>query len=577
MNDLASTQDAGGSLDLLLSAATADGRARQAALRAIGPGLHQAASMVIYRSAGHVLVIGNEGDAVPAAKELKDRLRCTVLIVGDKPESRGGQIGKLHSVNGMTLVQAKLLELTGYLGEFRARVATADGEANLASFVGAGQDHFDLVLDLTSPAFIRHEILPPGYYAPGTDREARQRALTEIPEMVGEFEKPKYFHYNPDICAHGASGLKGCTRCLEVCPTLAITSVGDKISVDPHLCQGGGSCATACPTGAITYAYPPVRDLLDGVRTVLKTYREAGGKHPALLFHDRESGKQTVAHLASRLAERIIPFEIEEVGAVGMDAWLAALAYGARGVALLASPAVAPSVIRELRTQLEYAAAILEGMGYSREQLQLITAADETGVLEVLNRRPPPAEFRAATFAAMQEKRTTLRLAVDHLYSQAPRVKRVVPLPAGAPFGEIKVNRATCTLCMACVGVCPASALSDGADLPQLIFREWNCVQCGLCDTACPEDAITLAPRFLYDPELRTQTRILNEQQPFCCTVCGKPFATQAMMDRMTEKLKGHWMFQSPEALQRLQMCEDCRVKDMFRHKGGLADAYRKP
>lgn len=577
MNDLASTQDAGGTSDLSLPAVTVDGRARQTALRALLPGLPQAMSRVIYRSAGYLLIIGDEDDAVPAAQELKDRLRCTVLITGGNREAHHGHFETPRDVDDVPVARGKPLELTGYLGEFRARAATSEGEVDLARFSGAGQDHFDLVLDLTSPAFIRREILPPGYYAPGTDREARQHAFSEIPEMVGEFEKPKFFHYNPDICAHGASGQKGCTRCLEACPTLAITSVGDRIAVDPHLCQGGGSCATACPTGAITYAYPPVRDLLDGVRAVLKTYREAGGKHPALLFHDRESGKQTVAHLASRLAERIIPFEIEEVGAVGMDTWLAALAYGAQGVALLASPAVAPSVIRELRAQREYATAILEGMGYARGRLQLIVADDETGVLEALDMKPPKAEFVPANFAAMPEKRTTLRLALDHLQAQAPHAKQIIPLPAGAPFGEIKVNRATCTLCMACVGVCPASALSDGADLPQLIFREGNCVQCGLCEAACPEDAITLAPRFVCDPKLRQQTRILNEQQPFCCVVCGKPFATRAMMDRMSEKLKDHWMFQSPEAVRRLQMCEDCRVKDMFGRAGGLADAYRKP
>jgi ferredoxin len=148
-------------------------------------------------------------------------------------------------------------------------------------------------------------------------------------------------------------------------------------------------------------------------------------------------------------------------------------------------------------------------------------------------------------------------------------------MPSGAPFGEIVVNRKACTLCMACVAVCPASALSDGVDLPQLSFHEWNCVQCGLCETACPENAITRSARFIFDPVMRQQTRVLNEQQPFHCVQCGKPFATQALMDRMKEKLKGHWMFDSPDAMRRLQMCEDCRVKSMFQQSGDLIDAHR--
>lgn len=572
MNEFSALPDIAGALERL-PATTLDGRARTVALRGVDRGLHRSASVVTYRSAGRVLIVGAEDEALQAAGALKERLRCTVLIPAGQPGARP-RSATASALDGIVAVHGKLLELTGYLGEFHARVATP-AEVDLAPSAGAGRDRFDLVLDLTSPAFFRREIPPPGYYAPGADPEARRRALSEIPEMVGEFEKPKYFLYDPDICAHGANGIKGCTRCLEACPTLAITSVGDKIAVDPHLCQGGGSCATACPTGAITYAYPPVRDLLDAVRTLLKTYREAGGRNACLLFHDRENGARMLAPVVARLPERIIPFQVEELGAVGMDTWLATLAYGASRVALLATSAAAPSVIRELRNQWEYAAAILEGMGYSPERLQLVTVDDANEALESLGASAPAPNVAPATFGAMPEKRTTIRLAVDHLYARAARAKRAIPLPRGAPFGEIKVDRKACTLCMACVGVCPASALSDGADLPQLIFREGNCVQCGLCETACPENAITLAPRYLYDPELRQQTRILNEEQPFCCIVCGKPFATRAMMDRMAEKLKGHWMFQTPDALKRLQMCEDCRVKEMFRATRGL-DAYHK-
>jgi hypothetical protein len=57
----------------------------------------------------------------------------------------------------------------------------------------------------------------------------------------------------------------------------------------------------------------------------------------------------------------------------------------------------------------------------------------------------------------------------------------------------------------------------------------------------------------------------LHEEIPFHCIVCGKPFATQKMMQVMTDKLKGHWMFQNAEALRRVQMCGDCRVREMFK------------
>lgn len=576
----------GNPLSELLAAATPNGQARTVAFKAGPIDTRNATSIVSFRSSGDLLIIAEEvAPAFTVAERLRERLTCTLMVSRRRMKAapRAGKTGASgvaaplppEQIDGVTIVYGELHAVSGRLGEFTATLATPEGEVNLAQHVGA-RGQFDLVLDLGSTPRIQREIPPLGYYAPGDDADALERVLVEIPEMVGEFQKPKFFDYNPDICAHGASKLKGCQRCLETCPTVAITSLGDKIEVDPYLCQGGGSCAAACPTGAITYVFPVVSELLGSVRAILKSYRAAGGKHPVLLFYDAMTGRQMLERVAAGLPEHVLPFEVEEIGSVGMDTWLAALAYGASEVGLLATAAVAPSVRRELEAQLEYATAILAGMGYARKRLKLLVPKDDAALRKAVTAGSPEPELAAANFAVMDEKRTTLRLAVDHLYQQAPRPKKYTALPAGAPFGQINVDRKGCTLCMACVSVCPVSALSDGGDLPQLLFTEWNCVQCGLCETACPEHVIERAPRFVYDAELRRTARVLNEDKAFCCVVCGKPFATERMLEQMTKKLAGHWMFQDPEARRRLQMCDDCRVKDMFIQEGGLVDVHHK-
>ena len=43
----------------------------------------------------------------------------------------------------------------------------------------------------------------------------------------------------------------------------------------------------------------------------------------------------------------------------------------------------------------------------------------------------------------------------------------------------------------------------------------------------------------------------------------GKPFATKSSLEHLESKLKGHAMFQGPDKLDRLKMCEDCRVVQM--------------
>ena len=126
------------------------------------------------------------------------------------------------------------------------------------------------------------------------------------------------------------------------------------------------------------------------------------------------------------------------------------------------------------------------------------------------------------------------------------------------------VNRDKCTLCMSCTSACPASALIDNPEKPQLRFIERNCVQCGLCAETCPENAIELVPQLLLGAAAR-EKRVLNESQPFHCISCGKAFGTKHMIENMFTKLSAHSMF--ARNAERLKMCGDCRVSDMYSAK----------
>ena len=46
---------------------------------------------------------------------------------------------------------------------------------------------------------------------------------------------------------------------------------------------------------------------------------------------------------------------------------------------------------------------------------------------------------------------------------------------------------------------------------------------------------------------------------------CGKPFGTRGSIERIVAKLADkHAMFQDPAAVERIKMCQDCRVIDQF-------------
>ncbi len=536
---------------LSLAANTVNGKAREHALASIDTAT-QATSLVAYRSNGHLLIIGAEADAVAARERVPDGLACTLLSTTNAVASADDSI-----------YRARLISLRGHLGAFVAEVDGGNKRTiNLAEANGIESSCFDLVLDLSPSPLITSAVPPPGYFAPAADTTALDDAIAQIPELVGEFEKPKYFEYDPSICAHSRSGIAGCRRCIDACPTDAIISMADGVEVNPYLCQGGGSCATACPSGAIRYALPGADDLLESLRQMLRAYRDAEGDAACVLFYDREHGHDILAQQAAELGGNVLPIVVEEIGSVGLDVWLAVLAYGAERVMLLAHESVPAAVRREVDHQLGIGHRLLAGMGYPAQRLSWMEA---TNFPDGVNVQADAAFGNAAAgFAGIGGKRAVLRMALDHLHDCASASTDCIELPDGAPFGAIRLDIDACTLCMACVSVCPAGALEDGGDSPALRFIEWNCVQCGICESACPEHAIRLEPRYLLDAGRRLSTRELKSEEPFRCVQCGKAFATPSVIRRMHEKLAGHWMFKDASAMRRLEMCEDCRVKDMF-------------
>ena len=515
---------------------------------------------------GNCLVYGAGQAALDVAGRLAGRLNVSLLLTDadDLMPPASAEV---------PVYQGRVVKAQGHLGQFEI---TVDGYAPMTpssksapAFLMArdgAKSQCGLIFDMSggTALFTGHEKRDGYLRVDPNDPVGLARSMFEIADMVGEFEKPIYVTYEADICAHGRSGLVGCSNCLDACPAGAIAPKGDIVEIDAGICGGCGSCSSSCPTGAVSYAYPRREDLIARMQTLTFAYAKAGGKRPVLLIHDERHGSALISAMARHgrgLPVNVLPFSVFTVTQIGHEFLAAALTAGVERIIVLAPPE-RPEELAALEAQVALTRAFLSGLGFksAQERLLILIEQDPDKVEAAMHAQPRIAAPKPATFSPVGAKRAIARNALAKLHELAPKQPDILALPEGAPYGSLRVKVEGCTLCLSCVSCCPADALHDNPERPQVRFIESACVQCGLCATTCPEHVISLEPRYNFTADAMTP-QILHEEEPFECVRCGKPFGTRSTVERVMGELAGkHVMFRDPEQQKLIQMCDDCRI-----------------
>lgn len=533
----------------------ANAHAKQAALLAEAALPHPNTPTKDVVSEGTCLILGRAEVVFPAAARLSDPLAVTCLLL-DAPDD-------LTPDGRFDIATGGLKTATGALGRFEVSIDAfrqlnpgGRGSARFGSAKNDAKSSCDIILDLRGgqalfPADHKRE----GYVRadPG-DPLAVERAIAEARELQGVFEKPLYIRFEETLCAHSRASRKGCDRCLNVCPTGAITPAGDTVYIDPDICAGCGACAAVCPSGAVSYDDPPVGTLFSRLRTLASEYRNAGGTAPRALFHESDWGREMIqlsARFGKGLPADVIPVEVPSVEGIGHAEMLAALGVGFASVTLMPGPRSDHAVVAK---QLELTRAI------SGEASAVLLDATDPDVMEATLYAETPETPTHDTILPLGGRRDVTRLAATALQGD----EAVLPLPSGAPYGKIEIDTDACTLCLACVSLCPAGALGDNPEKPSVRFQETACLQCGLCASTCPETAITLTPQLDLRKEALTY-KTLNEEEPFECIECGVPFGVRSTIENIVAKLADkHWMYKGSDNTRLIQMCDNCRIAAQY-------------
>ncbi len=524
---------------------------------------------IALESKGVVLILGSDQTAIEAGLRLADQLDVTVMLTPGAAVMPPRQ-------TPFPVVQGKVRLASGHLGAFA--LAIDDFAVSLPS--SRQTYHFgpvrqgatstcDLVVDLTGglPLFAAHDLRDGYCRAMPNDALAVEKVIHQASQLVGVFDRPHYIDMTASLCAHSRSGKTGCTRCLDLCPTGAISPQGSSVAIDPAICAGCGACAAACPTGAAAYRLPPVDALMRRLRTLLSTYHAAGGTDAMVLLHESGHGQDLITMLARcgrGLPARVLPLQVNEISQIGPELLASAYAYGAVNVGIMARGKPKHD-LSGLDSTVALMRSILEPLGYGGTSLAVLSTDDPDQLRELIDALPKGQGPRErASFMPQGRKRGLMELALRELHHAAPVMVDVVPLDKGAPFGKVQVEVAGCTLCLACVTACPVSALSDNPDRPALSFSESLCVQCGLCAATCPEKVITLVPQIDFTA-WGAPKKVIKTEEPALCTVCAKPFGVKSTIEKIRTQLAGkHWMYDSDKRLSVIGMCDDCRIETVI-------------
>ena len=375
--------------------------------------------------------------------------------------------------------------------------------------------------------------------------------VAQLRSNIANYEYKKFTVYDKDICQYNERREEICSKCEEVCPTVAII----KDDANKHLhfsqidCLGCGGCISVCPSGALDYA-PMNRESISQMSKQLKG-------HIPLVVPE----KMNIKELNVSIKENVLPFAIEGEKFLHEGTFLTLLQESGAQVIfysdfLSKGSKEAISILNQVY-QLKYnKEAILVAM--NEEELQ--EAIEKVSFVE--NSYFPLNEGES-------RKREIFAIRLEHIVGQEDL--GVVHTGPHVHYAHVKVNEDKCTLCLSCVGACNVAALIADTSDNTLRLNPSLCTACGYCEPSCPEpdclsieqDVIKLNPAWFKE-------EILAQDELFACVECGKEFATKKSIEKIAAMM-GPLFASNPIKERTLYCCEDCKPKLMI--KQGLLDA----
>lgn len=362
-------------------------------------------------------------------------------------------------------------------------------------------------------------------------------SISNLIAVLSEIESP-VIAVHEQRCISIRNRNADCLRCAEACTSGAISYRDNELSIDPSVCIGCGTCATACPTCALEVRHPSDEELVKYVKHAVV----ASKGHPVIAceraLDAADARAQALRHGIAALLKPAQPaYDMDKICAVPClgridESLLVGIgAYAAHDVTLVCASCEScehASGGAMVRAVAQSAHAMLEAFGCPLSITLTNELPDHALPDDGAPARPAASsQDRRAFFREMKEEGMRVAASVaapdDESARREPAAYRKVGadgtlshfVPSrrvrvynylkhiGEPvcdsvktriIGRVEIDADACTSCRMCAVFCPTGAIEkhDG-DFFGIVHRPAKCVQCRLCESICPAHAIAVS------------------------------------------------------------------------------------
>lgn len=371
-----------------------------------------------------------------------------------------------------------------------------------------------------------------------------EEVIQTLKQNISSYSYKKFTTYDQNICQYHGRREEICSKCEEVCPTVAITK-DDKtktLGFSQIDCHGCGGCISVCPSGAIDYAPTNKESLFE----MSKFYKET---HPLIIPE-----KMNMLSLDIPLKEGVLPFAVEGEKFLHEASLLTLLQISGSQV-IFYSDFISKGTGDVIR--------ILNDIYQKKYGKDAVLVAMDIEELELALKE---VSFVEDSYFNFNQDTLKKREIFSHRLQKLVGNENLGVVTTGehVHYGKVEVKEVNCTLCLVCVGACNVGALIADAKDNTLRLNPSLCTSCGYCEVSCPEkdcltikrDIIELEPSWFKDS-------VLAQDTLFACVECGKEFATSKSIGKIAAMMAP--IFSSDPVKERsLYCCADCKPKIMM-------------